>query len=213
MRMSLRGVAILACGWLMSACALYPGAADWNDPLTADEHLVLAYTYQQQGQLQPAAREYKAVLKSQPQHLSALLALGNIAFQNEEWTNAEEYYRRVLATDPHHAGAANNLAMVYLSTGSDLDEAERLARHALEQPTELRPYILETLATLYSRQGRWADAQTAVEEAEASGVATTALQTRLAELRRQIADAQHPLERLPRTAPLAEGTGQENNRL
>lgn len=180
---------ILGGAWLIGAgCSALPAAKTWHDPLTADEHLALGGTYMQQRELNAAAREYQAVLKSAPHHIPALLALGNIAAEQQDWTEAETYYRRALEVDPNHVGAANNLAMVYLSTDRNLNEAERLARHALAQPTDLKAYVNETLASLYIKQRRWPEAEAAVNEAEsAAGPEHALLQARLSELRQYIA--------------------------
>jgi predicted Zn-dependent protease len=61
----------------------------------------------------------------------------------------------------------NNLAMVYLTQQEKLDEAEQLANLALAQGGPLRPYVLDTMAHIYLRQGRYREAQTALKKAEA----------------------------------------------
>lgn len=180
---------VLGGAWLLcSACTALPTGKTWHDPLTIEEHLVLAGTYLQQREPRAAAREYEAVVMQDPRHVPALVALGNIAIEQHEWTEAEAYYRRALEIDPNHAGAANNLATVYLSTGRQLEEAERLARHALQQPGPLKAYISETLASVYVKQQRWREAEAAVEAAgSAAGFEHAALQARLAELRHHLA--------------------------
>jgi Tfp pilus assembly protein PilF len=170
-----------------TGCAALPAPKMWHDPLTIDEHLVLAGTYVQQGAPRAAAREYEAIVKREPRHTAALVALGNLAVEQHEWTEAETYYRQALEIDPNHVGAANNLATVYLSTGKQLDEAERLARHALEQPGPLKAYVSETLATVYVKQQRWREAEAALDTARSAGGSQhAALQARLSELRQHI---------------------------
>jgi Tfp pilus assembly protein PilF len=172
---------------MLSGCAALHAAKARHDPLTVEEHLALAGTYLRQGEARAAAREYEAVITRNPRHIAALVALGNIAVDQHEWGQAETFYRRALDLDPDHVGAANNLATVYLSTGTHLDEAERLARHALQQPGPLKAYVGETLATLYVKQQRWEDAEAAIEQAgSATGSEQPSLQARLSELRQHI---------------------------
>lgn len=169
-----------------SGCSPWRGPSAWQDPLRVEEHAILGEAYLHEGALDPAAREYAAILAKEPAHVPALMALGQIAFEQWDWPRAVEYYRRVLAVDAAHAGAANNLAMAYLAADEHLDEAERLARQALAQQTPFDPYIRETLASLYVKQGRWHDAREVLEPADMSAVRSSDLRDRFIELRRQI---------------------------
>lgn len=181
-------VILLSAYLLVPACSWLPRPVTFHDPLTADEHVVLGETYLKQGSLEPAAHEFEAAVKRDPNHVPALLASGNLAFQNQSWDRAAALYRRALQLDPNHAAAANNLAMVYLTRGERFAEVERLARHALKQDGHLAPYIYETLAALYVKQGRLIEAQAAVEQATASmAPMNKPFQDRIAELRHEIA--------------------------
>lgn len=174
---------------IVPGCSWLPHPAAYQDPLTAQEHMALGETYAQQGHPDLASREFEAALKRQPDHVPAFVALGNLAFQNQSLTAAESYYRRALELSPAHPVAANNLAMVYLSKDEKFDEVERLARTALQHETHLKPYILETLATLYLKQGKLMDAQTVLEQADAVTPTTNAaLLTRLSQLRQELTD-------------------------
>ena len=176
---------------LAPACGGLPQPVTFHDPLTASEHVALGETYMKQGNHEGAAREFEAAIKGDPQYVPGLIALGDLASERSAWDEAESHYRDALELSPDHPVAANNLAMVYLSKGEQLDETERLARHALKQKTNLRPYIQETLATLYVQQGRLEEAQLAIDEAEATlRPEHIALQERLSELRNEIASQQ-----------------------
>ncbi|MBA3965303.1 MAG: tetratricopeptide repeat protein [Nitrospirales bacterium] len=134
-----------------------------------------------------AAREFEAAIKRDPNYVPALIALGDLNFKAGRWDDAESYYRKALAASPNDPVAANNLAMVYLTKGEKLEETERLAKLALNQDSNLRPYIQETLATLYVKQGRLEEAQIALKEAEAIvRPGHSALQERLRKLRHEI---------------------------
>ena len=173
--------------FLCHGCALAPQMVRHKDPLTAEEHNRLAAAYEAQGQTANAGHQYKESLRQEKKNVEALMGLGNAAFGKGNWKEAEKLYARVLKIVPHHPGASNNLAMVYLARGQDLERAEALVQDALKQPGSLRPYVLETLSQIQRLQGRWRDAASTLAQAEA---ATTpedrALRERLAEARRAL---------------------------
>jgi cytochrome c-type biogenesis protein CcmH/NrfG len=79
--------------------------------------------------------------------------------------------------------------MLYLARGGDLGEAERLALRALAQKGPLQPYVLDTLAHVYARQGRFKEAVAALEKAEAAAPShDKILHERLIRLRNQLVD-------------------------
>ena len=177
--------------FLAPACSGLPWPVTFHDPLTASEHVALGETYRNQGDHEAAAREFETAIQGDPEYVPAFIALGDLASESGAWDHAELNYRNALKLSPDHPVAANNLAMVYLSKGERLDETERLARQALKQKTNFRPYIQETLATLYVQQGRLEEAQLAIDEAEATlRPEHIALQERLRELRHEIASQQ-----------------------
>ncbi|MGH7230608.1 MAG: tetratricopeptide repeat protein [Nitrospiraceae bacterium] len=183
-------VPILLAG--LQACALVPRPVVSHDPLTADEHVLLGQSYEAQGLRERATYEYEAALRQDNSSIAALIARGNVSFESSKLQEAEEYFSQALALAPQHAGAKNNLAMVYLSRGERLDDAERLARQALDRGGTLRPYVLDTLATLYVRQGRYEEAQAALAEAEAAASSDQILNERLSQLRRELPPASSP---------------------
>jgi Tfp pilus assembly protein PilF len=140
-----------------------PGCATWRqavalhqDPLSADEHLQLAKSYEAQGLKAAAKREIQAALKSDSKHVPALLAAGNVAYEEGDLKEAERYFKRALKRDRINAGTQNNLAMVYVAKG-DLKKAERLATQAAEND-RMRPYAEETLAQIEEKRGRFDEA-------------------------------------------------------
>jgi hypothetical protein len=58
--------------------------------------------------------------------------------------------------------------MVVLAGNGSLTEAEALAQDALLTAGTLRPYVLDTLANIYLRERRYAEAEGAVAQAEAA---------------------------------------------
>ena len=105
---------------------------------------------------------------------------------------AEAYSRQALITVPEDAGVNNNLAMVYLTQQEKLDEAERLANLALAQGGPLQPYVLAPMAQIYVRQGRYREAQTVLNNAEALAPPyDRTLHQRLTQLQQELATS-HP---------------------
>lgn len=72
--------------------------------------------------------------------VDALLRLGNLQLRQGEVADAEDSYSHVLARQPGHPVAQNNLALVRAMRG-DRDGAERLLRRVIgEQPAYLEPW-------------------------------------------------------------------------
>lgn len=149
----------------LQACSIMPGSVVLHDPLTPAEHVTLGTTYEEQGFKDMAALEYQAALRQRQEFAPALISLGNLSFEKGALKEAEDFYHRALVTAPEHPSANNNLAVVYLKQGQRIDEAEQLARRALEKAGPLRPYVLDTMAKIYMLKGEYAEAKEALEEA------------------------------------------------
>lgn len=67
---------------------------------------------------------------------------------------AEAYYKRVLSVAPAHAGALNNLSLVYERLDRS-DEVDALLREALRSGAGNDGEILTLLGNLYSSRGQW----------------------------------------------------------
>lgn len=80
--------------------------------------------------------------------------------------SAEALYRTLLAENPSHAQAANNLAYLLADNGGDLEEAERLARRAITlEPAN--PRYLDTMGAVLVKAGRDGEAVRVLEKAHA----------------------------------------------
>jgi tetratricopeptide (TPR) repeat protein len=186
--MSITGMMLIlvALGGL-SACVNLPQIIVLHDPLTPAEHVTLGTSYEGEGRPELAAREYQAALARSQGYAPAFIGLGNLAFERGKLEEAETYYGQALAIVPDNPGAKNNLAMLYLARGDSLAEAERLARDALPQSGQLRPYVLDTLAQIYKKQGSYAEALDALAQAEAAApTGNGPLQAQLAQSRREV---------------------------
>jgi len=167
----MRGLALgalaLASAVLLAACSHGQRLGGYRDALSPAEHVRLGSSYEAQGLRAEAAAQYRAAVRSDPGCAECWLALGNTEFSEGRFKKAGAAFRKALKASPHHPGAANNLAMVLLARGGDLREAEALAQDALKNAGALRPYVLDTLAAIYIREGRLAEAAALLDLAEA----------------------------------------------
>ena len=120
-------VALILLALVLASCSL-PRIAILRDPLTPEEHVNLGVSYEKRGELDAALKEYGAAAKAMP---LAYLYVGNVYFQKKSFPDAEKAYRKAI-DKTNSAEARNNLAWLYYTTGSNMDEAEALARKAVE---------------------------------------------------------------------------------
>ena len=165
---------IVLVGLLESGCSFLPKVYEYHDPLTPQEHLALGVSYESEGNADLAIAEYKKVIESKApgQSVTARVFLGNVYAGLEQYDAAEQYYREALSLDPHRGQALNNLAALYVKQGTLLNQAESLARTAVNQtesenqPREKGIY-LETLGEVLLQQGRYSEALESFHQAEA----------------------------------------------
>ena len=178
---------LLALAALLAGCAGPARLVRARDPLSSEEHARLGAAYDAQGLRADAKNEYRAAARRDPGCAECWLALGNSEFNDGRLKEAEAAYRKALKAAPSHAGAANNLAMTLLQEGTRLAEAEKLARGALPDAGELRPYVLDTLANILLRTGRPAEAAALLDQAQAeTPEQDSAVRARLNETRAKI---------------------------
>jgi len=128
---------LISCFLFINSCAT-PRIIVLDDPLSPEEHLNLGVTYEKQGELENALKEYKIASKKLP---LAYLYMGNIHFQKKEYEEAELYYKRAIKKNPENADAYNNLAWLFYTKREKLDEAEKLALKAIElNPSKKETY-------------------------------------------------------------------------
>ncbi|HEU4872461.1 MAG TPA: tetratricopeptide repeat protein [Pyrinomonadaceae bacterium] len=72
--------------------------------------LYLADIYRLRGSLTEALGSYRQVLKQKPDHVESLFHAGYISFKLAQLGEAMQFFKKLMAIDPKHAGAAANFA-------------------------------------------------------------------------------------------------------
>lgn len=111
-----------------------------------------AVTLEEQELHDDAAREYRRILDQHPHSVLAWTNLGNVETRRGNSSAAEEAFRRAVELDTIAADALNNLAWL-LYEQRRLDEAETLARRAVEAPAPDVWMRLDTLAHIQLQRG------------------------------------------------------------
>jgi Tfp pilus assembly protein PilF len=178
----------VAAAVFLGGCGLSRRLVRFNDPLTPEEHIQLGLSYENQNLPTNAEREYRAALHGDKRNVVARVALGNLAYAGGRLDEAETAFRAAVKLAPDNAAANNNLAMVLAERGRDLTRAEKCAQKAAAD-ARFRPYALDTLAGIYARQGRFADAERALADATANAPANdAAMAAQLEKTRQFVAD-------------------------
>ncbi|MCP4695230.1 MAG: tetratricopeptide repeat protein [Gammaproteobacteria bacterium] len=131
-------------------------------PQRIPKQLQKAYAAYQSGNNKTAAREYRRILKTDARNRSALLGLAAIAMRNGERQKARNYYFEVLRLYPRDPLAEAGL-LTLTNENNELANLSRLSTLVAKNPQA--PYLHFALGNLYSKQGRWAEAQQAYFDA------------------------------------------------
>jgi tetratricopeptide (TPR) repeat protein len=175
--------------WLHIWLENYPD--DWAPRLWQAELLERFLKYDR------ARADYLRVLQLRPDHPRALLGVGTCALANRaDYTEAEEYLGRYLATDPDHAAARVGVARCRYGRG-DLAGAREWVVQVLEK-NENYPAAALLLGTIEAEAGRDAEAARWLRVAQAGGADPMAVNYQLAQVLRglgQTAEADAALQR------------------
>jgi tetratricopeptide (TPR) repeat protein len=176
--------------WTLLVCL--PERASWK--LSAEEHNDLGVFLENAGRLAAAEQHYQAAVASRPDNSYFQMNLGNVLLK-ERRQEAVDAFARAVVNDPVNADALNNLACAYVEMGTNLDKAVRLCRRAAELRPSHSAYYLDTLGSIYLKQGQALAAVNVFKDALA---ATTERQGSLRDLIAQhLLAAQRRVEELP----------------
>ncbi|MBK1872006.1 PA2778 family cysteine peptidase [Marinobacter sp. 1-3A] len=94
-------------------------------PVTAEplEFLMAAHDLETTRQTNAAKAAYSAAAQTWPDQPAALLGLGNLAYQQGNWSEAENYYRTMTERFPDISAGWNNLAEVLSKQGRDRESS------------------------------------------------------------------------------------------
>jgi tetratricopeptide (TPR) repeat protein len=102
---------------------------------SSEELFFQALECESDSQWEEAARKYEAILRTHPDHVDAMVNLGNALLELGSPEKAEEYYREALALEPDHVEANYNLANLFEERG-ELGNALLFYRKALQEEPE-----------------------------------------------------------------------------
>ncbi len=152
-----------------SGCGEIPRIVVLHDPLSAEEHFRLALAYEQKREFDLALKEYEEVLKKKEFREETYTNMANIYAQQEKADLAEGSYQKAIKANPRYGKAYNNLAWLYLAQNKNLDKAEQLLTEAVEKDPAEAPSYLDTLGSLYEKEGRWEKSLETLKKAETIG--------------------------------------------
>ncbi|WP_018607759.1 tetratricopeptide repeat protein [Uliginosibacterium gangwonense] len=115
-----------------------------------------AYDAYAQGNLAQAYTLYREALRNDPKNTDALTGLGTLSLRAGHQEEATRYFREALVADPKNPLARSQLLSMQADAAPQEAES-RLKSMLAEQPDDPSAYF--TLGTLYTRQGRWKEAQ------------------------------------------------------
>ncbi len=137
----------------LSGCASLYATYFMKDPLTAEEHNNLGVIYEREGKNKLALREYKRAVSLNDNLVTPLVNIGNVYLNQDNFEEAEKYYKKALRKDKYKIEAANNIASLYLETGQNYKEGIDYLLTAVEPLDAVPAYALDNLGILYIRIG------------------------------------------------------------
>lgn len=124
--------------------------------LRADQAPLYAYLaslFDESKQFTKAEKMLADATEKFPKNAQLQFFLGSIYDRVGKTEKMTATMRKVLEIDPEHAQAMNYLAYILADKNLNLEEAEALARQALDlQPQD--PYVLDTMGWVFFKQGR-----------------------------------------------------------
>ena len=125
------------------------------DPAFLPPALLLAEMRIADSEWSVARRQLQDILARNPNHVRAEFLIGLVEERSGNVHEAISAYRKVVARNPKHEEALNNLA--FLLASEDVDEALKYAETALEISPE-NPATQDTIGWVYYRKGHYARA-------------------------------------------------------
>ncbi len=118
---------------------------------------------EQMGDKESALEVCRETVAADPENPELLWHLGILQFQVGQFSQAADTFRKMIRCAPNEARGYGCLAEVFLETGQDIHEAQRLARESIRLDPAARHYVL--LGRICAEMGQFADARSALDEA------------------------------------------------
>jgi cellulose synthase operon protein C len=134
------------------------------DKNNSDALIKLGQVQAAKGSVDQAIVTYQQSLKDHPREATFYLLLGDLYASKKDWNKAKDAYQNALALKPQDALASNNLALVILHNGGDLNVALSLAETARRGMPE-SPNVADTLGWIYFQKGAYNSAIQMFQEA------------------------------------------------
>jgi predicted Zn-dependent protease len=124
-----------------------------SHPKSAELYSHIAIVYVQKGDLPNAIANFKMAMTLSPHRFTSVALLARTLNQAGRTTEAIQFYRAALKISPQDSLVLNDLAFLIAETGTNLDEALKLAKQAVgEAPGEIT--FADTLGWIYLKKGQ-----------------------------------------------------------
>jgi tetratricopeptide (TPR) repeat protein len=145
--------------------AAYRKALELNDKMLV-ARLALAQLYAESRRYEPALAELERARQAEPKNAATHMLIGLVHERRGDVAAATQAYEQVLALNPRHALAGNNLAYLYSEHGGDKERALQLAQMAKElAPND--PHVSDTLGWILYKRGLYQRARSLLKESAA----------------------------------------------
>jgi tetratricopeptide (TPR) repeat protein len=128
-----------------------------QDPQETSLRMSLATFYLGEKRYRDAIEQYQEILQKKPESFVPQFQLARIYERMEDYPQAISAYQRAVSLVPNSQEALNNLAYLYARTGTDLDEALKLAQKA-DQCARNRPRVIDTLGFVHYQRKEYDEA-------------------------------------------------------
>ena len=155
----------------------------YRKALTIDKDNLAAYgllgqLFMAQNSQDKAIQEFTNALRVNPKYVQAHIILAQIYESKNDREKAKYHYREALKINPKSPVAANNLAWILAESGSDLDEALKLAQTAAGELRDVAS-LQDTLGWVYYKKGSYRAAIDALSDAVSKDPKNAAIQYHL----------------------------------
>jgi putative PEP-CTERM system TPR-repeat lipoprotein len=157
------------------------------EPSIMTAYNLLATVYLATGKLDSARAEFDELSKQNPRDLGSRTMAALILHSQRKFADAMKRYEEIVAADPGAAVAGNNLAMLYSTDGSRLNDALRLANRAAETLPD-NAEVQDTLGLIYLKKGLPALAVPAFQKSATKSPGNPSYHLHLAEALKQAGD-------------------------